>query len=72
MKEDVIEGVAEEVAENVVEKVAEEGAVEKVVKEMVVQKVVKEKEGKISIYNMKAVAKKVFTPDAFENDSENE
>ena len=50
-------------AENVVEKVAEEGAVEKVVKE---------KEGKISIYNMKAVAKKVFTPGAFEDDSEDE
>ena len=72
VKEDVMEGVAEEVAENVVEKVAEEGAVEKVVKETVVQKVVKEKEGKISIYNMKAVAKKVFTPGAFEDDSEDE
>ena len=45
---------------------------EKVVKEMVVQKVVKEKEGKISIYNMKAVAKKVFTPGAFKDDSEDE
>ena len=72
VKEDVMEGVTEEVAENVVEKVAEEGAVEKVVKETVVQKVVKEKEGKISIYNMKAVAKKVFTPGAFEDDSEDE
>ena len=72
VKEDVMEGVAEEVAENVVEKVAEEGAVEKVVKETVVQKVVKEKEGKISIYNMKAVAKKIFTPGAFEDDSEDE
>ena len=49
-----------------------EGAVEKDVKETVVQKVVKEKEGKISIYNMKAVAKKVFTPGAFEDDSEDE
>ena len=72
VKEDVMEGVGEEVAENVVEKVAEEGAVEKDVKETVVQKVVKEKEGKISIYNMKAVAKKVFTPGAFEDDSEDE
>jgi len=69
-EEDVTEGVAEEVPEEVAEKVAEEGAVEMVVKETVtketvVQKVVKEKGEKTDIFNMKAVAKKVFTPGVF-------